>query len=199
MLEQFRAGNVHIDAEHLLFGNLESLVWLSATGWGSLFDLSVLADLPEELPRLLIVLTALIVLGAVFWRPLVISTFDEAFAAAQGYPVRAIGFGLVIAAAAAAVAAFEAVGPILSIAMFICPPAAARLMTNRLGLQVALSAVIAGVCAVAGFWLAASLPALFGHPHALSASGMIATLTGLSLGLACLFGPARSRVLVAGP
>jgi ABC-type Mn2+/Zn2+ transport system permease subunit len=73
----------------------------------------------------------MIVLTAVFWRWLKIATFDEGFAEALGIPAAAVGFGLVIASALAAVAAFEAVGSIIVIAMFICPPAAARLMTSR--------------------------------------------------------------------
>jgi hypothetical protein len=75
-------------------------------------------------------------LTVVFWRWLKIATFDESFAEALGIPTAAVGFGLVIASAVAAVAAFEAVGSIIVIAMFICPPAAARLMTSSLERQV---------------------------------------------------------------
>jgi manganese/zinc/iron transport system permease protein len=198
LLEQSRAANIHLDADHFLFGNLESLVWLAASDWGSLVDGQALAELPEELPRLALVLLGLLTLGTIFWRPLVASSFDETFAAVQGLPVRAIGLGLVICAAVAAVSAFEAVGPILAIAMFICPPAAARLMTNRLPVQVALSAVFAAFSAITGFWLSSALPGLFAHPHAVSAAGMIATVAGLVLATACLLGPARSRLISAG-
>ena len=38
LLEQSDTSNVHLDVEHALYGNLESLIWLDATGWGSLFD-----------------------------------------------------------------------------------------------------------------------------------------------------------------
>ena len=54
------------------------------------------------------------------------------FAGAVGVKVHLIGVALVTVTAIAAVAAFDAVGSIIVIAMFICPPAAARLMTNRL-------------------------------------------------------------------
>ena len=40
---------MHLDVEHALYGNLESLIWLSADGWGSLLDPQALADLPPEL------------------------------------------------------------------------------------------------------------------------------------------------------
>ena len=133
-------------------------------------------------------------LTLVFWRPLKLATFDEGFAATLGLPVRAIGLGLVIVSAMAAVAAFDAVGSIIVIAMFICPPAAARLMTNRLGRQVAWSAGIAAISAVLGYVLAGYGPGWFGSANAVSAAGMIATVSGLILGLACLLGPQRRRI-----
>ena len=195
LLEQSDTSGVHLDVEHALFGNLESLIWLQATGWGSLLDPVALAELPPELFRITVVALIIAVLLAVFWRPLAISTFDEGFAATLGLPVRAIGLGLVVASAAAAVAAFDAVGSIIVIAMFICPPAAARLMTNRLGVQVAWSIVFALLSAVAGFVLAGYGPLWLGRDDAVSAAGMIATVSGVILALAALFGPQKRSVL----
>jgi manganese/zinc/iron transport system permease protein len=134
------------------------------------------------------------VLMGVFWRWLKIATFDEGFARSLGIPAAAVGFGLVVAAAVAAVAAFDAVGSIIVIAMFICPPAAARLMTNRLGVQVAWSVVFATLSAVLGYVLAGYGPLWLGSGNAVSAAGMIATVSGVILGLACVFGPHRSRI-----
>ena len=150
-----------------------------------------LAGLPDELFRIAIVTLVLILLLLIFWRPLALSTFDEGFAGTLGLPVRAIGLGLVIAAAIAAVAAFDAVGSIIVIAMFICPPAAARLMTNRLGVQVLWSVGFAIASAVIGYVLAGYGPIWFGFENAVSAAGMIGTVSGVILGLAALFGPAR--------
>ena len=194
LLEQSDTSNVHLDVEHALMGNLESLIWLRADGWGSLVDPAALATLPVELPRIAVVALLMAVLTLIFWRWLMIATFDESFAQTQGIPVRSVGFGLVIAAAVAAVAAFDAVGSIIVIAMFICPPAAARLMTNRLGRQVWLSIVFATVSAVLGYVLAGYGPLWFGGQNAVSAAGMIAAVSGAILGLACLLGPHRDRV-----
>jgi hypothetical protein len=52
LLEQSDTSNVHLDVEHALYGNLESLIWLSAEGWHSLLDRQALADLPPELGRM---------------------------------------------------------------------------------------------------------------------------------------------------
>lgn len=194
LLEQSDTSSVHLDVEHALMGNLESLVWLRATDWSSLMDPWALAGVPEELPRIAVVCFAVIVLTLVFWRWLKISTFDEGFAQALGLPVGMIGMGLVITAAIAAVAAFDAVGSIIVIAMFICPPAAARLMTNGLERQVLWSVLFAVISAVAGYVLAGYGPLWLGADDAVSAAGMIATVSGVILALACLFGPHRSRV-----
>ncbi|WP_029030218.1 metal ABC transporter permease [Salinarimonas rosea] len=194
LLEQTDTSGVHIDVEHALYGSLESLIWLSADGWGSLLDPVALAGLPPELPRMAAAAALIALLTGVFWRPLKLSTFDEGFAATLGLPVAAISLGLVVAAAVAAVAAFDAVGSIIVIAMFICPPAAARLMTNRLERQVAWSVAFATLSAVLGYVLAGWGPLWLGGTHAVSAAGMIATVSGVILALACLLGPHRARV-----
>ncbi|MEO0915145.1 MAG: metal ABC transporter permease, partial [Pseudomonadota bacterium] len=101
---------------------------------------------------------------------------------------------IIAVAAVAAVAAFDAVGSIIVIAMFICPPAAARLMTNRLEAQIAWSVAFATLSAVGGYVLAGYGPGWLGFDLSVSAAGMIATLSGVILALACLFAPERRRV-----
>jgi manganese/zinc/iron transport system permease protein len=194
VLEQTDTSQVHLDVEHALMGNLESLIWLRAEGWHSLLDPVALSRLPDELPRIAAVCALIVVLTLVFWRWLKIATFDEGFAQALGIPAAAVGFGLVATAAIAAVAAFDAVGSIIVIAMFICPPAAARLMTNRLAAQIWWSVAFATLSAVLGYVLAGYGPLWLGANNAVSAAGMIATVSGVILALACLYGPHRSRV-----
>jgi len=192
LLEQSDTSGVHLDVQHALYGNLESLIWLEATGWDSLWDVQALAALPPELPRIALTLLVVAVVMLLSWRPLVLSTFDEGFARTLGLPVRAIGVGLVSLSAMAAVAAFDAVGSIIVIAMFICPPAAARLMTDRLGTQIWWSLGFATLSAVLGYVLAGYGPLWLGGTHALSAAGMIASVSGVILLLAALFGPCRA-------
>ena len=194
MLEQTDTSNVHLDVEHALMGNLETLIWLRADGWGSLLDPTALATLPEELPRIAVACGVITLLTLVFWRWLKIATFDEGYAEALGIPAATLGFGVVVTAALAAVAAFDAVGSIIVIAMFICPPAAARLMTNSLVAQVWWSVGFAALAAVSGYVLAGYGPLWFGAESAVSAAGMIATVAGVILALACLYGPHRERI-----
>lgn len=193
LLEQSDTSNVHLDVEHALYGNLESLIWLDATGWSSLIDPVALSGLPVELPRMAITLVVVALFTFVFWRPLKISTFDEGFARTIGMRTSPLGLALVIIAAIAAVAAFDAVGSIIVIAMFICPPAAARLMTNRLEHQVAWSVAFATLAAIMGYVLAGYGPLWIGFADSVSAAGMVATVSGVILGLTALFGPHRLR------
>lgn len=193
LLEQSDTSAVHLDVEHALYGNLESLVWLDATGWSSLLDPAALIWLPPELSRIAIVLGLVLAFMILLWRPLSIATFDEGFARSIGLPTGAIGLGLVVVAAIAAVAAFDAVGSIIVIAMFICPPAAARLMTDRLAVQIWLSALFAVMSAVLGYVLAGYGPIWLGYADAVSAAGMIATVSGLILGIVAMTGPCRRR------
>lgn len=199
LLERADVSKVHLDVEHALYGNLESLIWFAAEGWGSLVDPLALAELPVQLPRLAIVLMAVAAFVFVFWKELVIGTFDPAYAASVGAHPTAVSYALIVMVAVAAVAAFDAVGSIIVIAMFICPPAAARLMTDRMGPQMAWSIGFAIVSAVLGYVLAGYGPLWFGARSSVSAAGMIATVSGVILLLCCLFGPRRHGARTIAP
>jgi len=194
LLEQSDTSAVHLDVEHALYGNLESLIWLDAMGWSSLLDIDALVGLPPELLRICIALLAVIAFIWLLWRPLKLSTFDEGFARTLGLRTNALGLALVIVSAVAAVAAFDAVGSIIVIAMFICPPSAARLMTNRLEHQIGWSVAFAVISAVLGYVIAGYGPIWLGFDNAVSAAGMIATVSGGILALTALFGPCRNRI-----
>jgi manganese/zinc/iron transport system permease protein len=197
LLERTDTSKVHLDVEHALYGNLESLIWLAGGSWASLFDPAALAELPPQLPRLAIVLLVVAAFIVVFWKELVIGTFDAAFAESVGARPAAVGYALIVMVAVAAVAAFDAVGSIIVIAMFICPPAAARLMTDRMGPQIAWSVVFAVLSAVLGYILAGYGPLWLGARSSVSAAGMIATVSGIILLLCCLLGPRRRGIKVA--
>ena len=194
ILEQTDTSKVHLDVEHALMGNLESLIWLKAQGWQSLFDLDVLKTLPDELFRIIFVCGFILSLTVIFWRWLKIVTFDEEYARTIGIHSSIINFSLVIITAIAAVAAFESVGSIIVIAMFICPPAAARLMTNKLGIQVIWSIVFAILAAIFGYIIAGYGPLWFGSENSVSAAGMIAVVSGIILLRTCMYGPCRESV-----
>jgi manganese/zinc/iron transport system permease protein len=194
LLEKSDTSQVHLDVEHALFGNLETLIWLQSDGWASLLRFEDLAQLPPQFFRMLIVLLIISVFIYVFWRPLVLISFDEIYSRTIGMQATLIGCFLVVLAAMAAVAAFDAVGSIIVIAMILCPPATARLLTNNLRTQVILSLFLALTATLVGYITAGYVPLWLGFSITLSAAGMIATVSGLFLALSAIYGRHRKRV-----
>ncbi len=189
LLEQSGARGVHLDVKHALYGNLEATLWLDAEGWHSLIDPAALAGVPETIVRLVVVTALVAALIALFFKELKISTFDPGFGISVGVNARPISIGLVVMVAVTAVAAFDAVGSILVIAMFICPAATARMLTDDLRSQLWISAAVAGLAGALGYLVAAFGPGLIGLPNAVGAAGMIAVVAGLFQGAAMLFAP----------
>jgi manganese/zinc/iron transport system permease protein len=158
VLITFGARNVDIDPGCVLYGLLEFTP----------FDTVVLAGL--ELPRSLLWLSATLLINAAvlaaFSKEIKVLCFDPALATTLGFSAVLIHYAVMAIVAATSVAAFEAVGSILVIAMLVAPAATARLITDRFGPTF--------------FWAAASatLAATLGYLGALwlntSAAGMIA-------------------------
>ncbi len=191
-LEVSGARSVDLDLDCVLFGQLETLVWPQATGWGSLVDPAALAALPRQLGLMAVVAAVSAVAVAVCWRPLKLLCFDAGYAAVLGLPVRALETGLALLVAAAAVAAFESVGSILVVALLVCPAAAMRLLTDRFGTQVLGGAALGAGLAALGYGLAGPLPAALGSALSVNAAGMIGTLGGVAVALAALLGRHRA-------
>jgi manganese/zinc/iron transport system permease protein len=189
MLEQSGARAVHLDVQHALYGNLESAVWLEAESWGDLLVPEKLFALPAALWRLAFVATFVIAFVLLLYKELKVASFDPIFANNLGISSRGVDFALITLTAITAVAAFEAVGSILVIAMFVCPAAAARMLTDSLARQIWLSAAIAIFSGIAGYVLAGFGPMWFGYASSLSAAGMIGVVAGLIQVFAMVFAP----------
>jgi manganese/zinc/iron transport system permease protein len=189
LMEQAAARAVDLDADCVLYGQLEDILWLAPTGWASLADPAVWAELPHEVTVLgaVALLCGLVVL--LFYKELKITAFDPALATTLGIPAGLFHYGLVVLVAVAAIASFEAVGSILVVAMLIAPAATARLLTDRLPVQLGLSVGIGAVTALSGYGFAAFGPQLLGGANSLSAAGMIAVMAGILLTAAILFAP----------
>ncbi|MHB2169427.1 metal ABC transporter permease [Alsobacter sp. R-9] len=179
LMEWSGAARTSFDVHHILFGNLETLVWPTAEGLSSLVDPGRLADLPRGLGHMALALLAVAVLLAALRTRLALVAFDPVFAAASGLPVRWLDLALLVATALATVAAFEAVGAILALAMIVCPAATARLLTRRLETQVAVSLAVALGSVWLGYAVAVLAPPLAGFPIALNAAGTIGAAAGL--------------------
>jgi len=191
LLEVTDARSADLDVDCVLFGQLETLVWLEATGLSSLFDPAALAALPRQLGLLAAVAVVAGLAVALFWRPLQLIAFDPDFAASLGMRVGRWELGLNMLIAAAAVAAFESVGSILVVAMLVCPAVALRLMTDRYRMQVLGGALLGAALGALGVLLAGPVPAALGLAISLNAAGLIGTLAGVVVALCLVVRAAR--------
>lgn len=189
LIEQGAARQVDLDADCVLYGQLEGILWFAPQGWASLTDPAVWADMPRQVVQLAVIFAFCLAVVLVFLKELTLVSFDPALADTLGLRSWFVQHGISAMAALAAIAAFEAVGSILVIAMLICPAATARLFCDRMPGQLALSLVIGAITGIGGYLLGAFGPLLVGVEHSVSAAGTIATLSGLILALAILLSP----------
>lgn len=193
MLEMADASNVHLDIEHALYGSLEAAIWIGPYTWMEALDPAQWATLPREIPLLVGVLIVLAVAMVLAFKEIRLTSFDPSYAAALGLPAWASELAVNTAAALAVVAAFDAVGSILVIAMLICPAASARLLTNGLSAQIWVSLIIAALVALGGYGAAAWGAPAIGLPSALNAAGTIAVVGGIALGGAAAWRAALNK------
>lgn len=124
--------DLHLD--HILFGNLLGIEP------GQLRETAVLCAL---------VLATVLLLR----RTLMLATFDSAHARALGFPLRALDTLLLILLALAIVAALQAVGIILVIAMLVTPGATAFLLVKRFDRMLAVATAAAVFSTLAGAYV----------------------------------------------
>jgi len=194
MMEQAAARSVDLDADCILYGQLEDILWLEPTGWAALASPAMWGTAPREVSTLLLVAGLCALFVAMFFKELRIAAFDPGLATSLGINATAMHYFLMIFVAIAAVASFEAVGSILVIAMLICPAATARMLTDRLGSQILVSLSVALAASVGGYFLAAFAPAWLPLEHSLSAAGMMTVVAGVLLTLAIIFSPRHGVV-----
>ncbi len=138
-----------------------------------------------EVPRALVTILPVLILNllfvVVFWKELLLGSFDPALATAMGFRAGLLHYTLMCLVALTTVAAFEQVGSILVVAMLIVPAATAHLCSDRLHIML---------------WLAAgfgALSALVGYAAALifdvNTAGAMAVSSGIFYGAALFFSP----------
>jgi manganese/zinc/iron transport system permease protein len=189
LLERAAARHVDLDADCVLYGQLELIFWFPPNTWSDLLTLDTLSQFPRQPTTLAVVTFLTIALVTLLFKELRLAAFDPDLATSLGFSATVLHFILMLFVAGAVVASFEAVGSILVVAMLICPAATARLLTDRLLPQVLVSVLAALISALGGYALAATAPTWLGTPKALSAAGMITTVSGVLLTAAIFFSP----------
>ena len=167
------ADSVDLDPDCVLYGSIE----LTPVDTWLVFGI----DMPRAVVINGFMLMINVLFITLFYKELKISSFDPDLATTQGIHAGLMHYLLMAIVAATTVAAFESVGSILVIAMVVVPAATAHLLTDRLGVMLVLSVVMAGLCAVLGHLGAISLPPLIpgGMFTDTSTAGMMAVTAGV--------------------
>ncbi len=140
------ASKVHLDAECVLYGELSHLPFAV-----SVPILSIAVPEPVLIMGAVAVIVAALVI--VFFKELLICSFDASLAESLGFRPRLVHYGMMAVLSVVVVSAFESVGAILVIAMLILPGATAQLISTRLPRCLWLSMAHAAASAVLGVHL----------------------------------------------
>lgn len=122
------------DLTQILFGNVLSVrasdMWLTVAVGG-------------------IVLLAVLL----FYKELLVSSFDETMAAAYGLKTRLIHYSIMILLTLVTVASLQTVGVILVVSMLITPASTAYLLTNRLSTMIGLAMFFGALSSMIGLYV----------------------------------------------
>lgn len=167
-------GQVDLDLDCVLYGEI-LYAPLEILYWG---DTSLGPESLWTTGSAFLVIAAFVIL---FYKELKLTTFDPLLAESLGFSPRLMHYLLMGAVSLTVVAAFEAVGAILVVAMLIVPAATAYLLTTRLSYMILLSSAF-GVCSsIAGYLVAAR--------YDYSVSGSMASSAGLFFLVVLIFSP----------
>lgn len=141
--ERSAAAGVDLDTDCVLYGLLEfvPLDTISLAGY----------DVPRALVSLSAVLALTVAFVTLFWKELKIVSFDPQLATALGLRGGVVHYLLMAMVALAIVAAFEAVGSVLVIAMLVLPAVTGHLLSDRLLGMMAWSLASALISAVLAY------------------------------------------------
>lgn len=145
MLES--TGSFHIDADCVLYGEIAFVPLQPPVVWNG-YELG-----PPSALRMVLVLVSVALAIAIFYKELVVTSFDPGLAKSLGMRTRIWHYGLMGALALVIVSAFESVGAILAVAMLIVPPMFAAQISERLPFRLGLTVLHAALSALIGLHL----------------------------------------------
>ena len=123
----------------------------------------------------------LLLIVTLFFKELLISSFDETIAKVYGLKTRFIHYGIMVLLTLATVASLQTVGVILVVSLLITPASTAYLLTNRLSTMIVLSAFFGALSSVIGIY--------FSYVYNLPPGPVIALAATAIFLLALIFSP----------
>ncbi|MBL8994575.1 MAG: metal ABC transporter permease [Spirochaetia bacterium] len=160
----------------LLLSKIQSQISLKSIMFGNLLGISNFDTI-----QCLVIGGISFVLVLLFWKDLMLFCFDANHARSLGLRTNLLYFLLLSLLSLTTVAALQAVGACLVVAMLITPGATAYLMTDRFGKMMVIAGMMGTLCCAAGAYLSYFLNG--------STGGCIVTLQTLLFVLAFCFSP----------
>ena len=176
----------------LVFSAFFALGIILITKAGSATDLTqilfgnVLSVRTSDMWLTLIIGAFVVLVVVLFFKELLISSFDETMAAAYGLKTRLIHYTIMFLLTLVTVASLQTVGVILVVSMLITPASTAYLLTNRLSVMVVLAGLFGALSSVIGLY--------FSFLYNLPSGPVIALATTSLFLLAFLFAPKQGIV-----
>ena len=169
---------VHIDLDHVLYGEIAFAPWDTISLLGM--------EVPRSMPLVgSIFLINVLVIG-LFYKQLKVCAFDPIMAAALGIPVVFFHYLLMTLVSVTTVVSFDSVGAILVVGMLIVPASTAYLLTDKLSSMLIISCLVGIACSIFGYYLAVLLDA--------SIAGCMIVIAGLLFTLALFFSPSHGMI-----
>ena len=141
-------------------------------------------------PKAGVIMTGVLVLNGAFvlvlFKELKLATFDALLATTLGFAPAVLHYALMGLVSLTAVTAFDAAGPVLVVAFFVVPPAAAYLLTDRLAVMIPLGVAIGVGGAFVG--------TVVGYRYDLTLSGTVAVVMGLLFAVALVGSPRHGLI-----
>ncbi|RYG72078.1 metal ABC transporter permease [Lentibacillus lipolyticus] len=125
----------------------------SATDLTQILFGNVLAVRPSDMWLTIVIGVIVLVAVFLFYKELLVSSFDETMAAAYGLKTRMIHYGIMVLLTLVTVASLRTVGVILVVSMLITPASTAYLLTNRLSTMIGLAAFFGALSSVIGLYI----------------------------------------------
>lgn len=161
------------------------VVLSSAPGYGGSLESflfgQILGISDQDVRTVLVGGTFLLAATMLLHRRLVAVALDRETARAAGHNVFALDMAIYTMVTLAIVVSLQAVGNILVLALLITPAAAARLLTDRLGVMMLLAPAIAAFSAIVGLYLS--------YAYNLAAGGLIVLVVTAIFLLCWVFAP----------
>lgn len=151
-----------VDLWHILFGN-------------------VLAVSRADLWMILVISLVVIATVTLFYKHLLLSTFDPIMAQSIGLPTKLIHYLLMLLLSLVTVASLKTVGIVLVVAMLITPGATAYLLTDRLSVMLVLAVIFGVFSSVTGVY--------FSYVYDVATGAVIVLVASILFALSFFFSP----------